>query len=395
MKKIIPISILLLIFSCTSDRPALPEDVEIIPVDMHAEASDLSSFVEKIELVPLETTDSSLLGGYRKVLYDKETDVYAIYDKYQVVHTFKGDGGFIASSANVQGDGPQEYRMALDMAFNPYRKGIDLLNPYGKVYTYSLDFDFISRQDLQPEFFWSSLMAVGEECYLFSIPSVWVDQEIALVDAASGRQDAMTYEGTLSSNNTMDKTFFYRDGDDFFFVPQGINYYFYQVDVDRKELKPVMYLDFGDEEIKESDLPGNATGDRNGKEGTGPDRKRDRLLQGMTERAQYIRDHGYIIPLIKFFNRRYVYIHFADGLRYGGNYVYDRERRCGYLQKGIPPKSLPPCFGIDGRTLLAIVDPYRLDQTVSRDLMSAEEIRKLENLDDEDNPVIIKYYLKE
>lgn len=37
----------------------------------------------------------------------------------------------------MKGQGPEDYVMVLDINFNPYLKGIDLLNPYGTIYTYS------------------------------------------------------------------------------------------------------------------------------------------------------------------------------------------------------------------------------------------------------------------
>ena len=112
---------------------------------MYNISQDASSFIDKIELVPLETNDSSLLHKYGKVMYDKETDVYAVYTRDQVIFTFSGNGDFISNSKKMQGQGPDEYYMVVDMKFNPYLKGIDLLNPYGTIYTYSSDFKLLGR----------------------------------------------------------------------------------------------------------------------------------------------------------------------------------------------------------------------------------------------------------
>jgi len=46
----------------------------------------------------------------------------AIYDKDQVVSTFSGTGKFISNSINRQGQGPEEYSMAVDIKFNPFLK---------------------------------------------------------------------------------------------------------------------------------------------------------------------------------------------------------------------------------------------------------------------------------
>ena len=123
--------LLILIYGCSSKNPKLDDGVERISVDVHNVSQDASLFIDKIELVPLETNDSSLLHKYGKVMYDKETDVYAVYTREQVIFTFSGNGAFISNSKKMQGQGPNEYYMVVDMKFNPYLKGIDLLNPYG------------------------------------------------------------------------------------------------------------------------------------------------------------------------------------------------------------------------------------------------------------------------
>lgn len=89
MNKWYTIVLLAIICGCSSSKSGILDDIEIIPVDVDNISPDASSFIEKIEIVPLETTDSSLIGGYRKTMYNKCMDMYAIYGKNQIISTFQ------------------------------------------------------------------------------------------------------------------------------------------------------------------------------------------------------------------------------------------------------------------------------------------------------------------
>lgn len=386
---------MLIVCACSSKPSKTAVDIERIPVEVSNATSDASSFIEKIEIIPLETTDSSLMSGYRKTIYDKNMDIYAIYGKDQVVQTFSGKGEFIGSSRKMKGDGPQEYNMVVDIKFNPYLKGIDLLSPYGTIYTYSSTFELIAKRTVKTDFYFNTLMALSADDYVFVTPPIWTDQEIIFVNLKTQQSEIANYSGTISSNNTMDRECFYKNGDNLYFVPHGINYYFYRLDEKKKELIPVIYLDFGDFEIKEGGLPGVAVGKRTGTERTKTDSERDRLSKGMRQRAQYIRESALVVPLVKFFNDDYVYIYFARGRTgFGGNYIYNRKKKEGFVLNEGKPFIMQPCFGVVDNVLMSIADPYYVSRLVDTRLMLPEEISKMERLNEDDNPVILKYYLR-
>lgn len=386
---------MLIVCVCSSKPSKTAVDIERIPVEVSNATSDASSFIEKIEIIPLETTDSSLMSGYRKTIYDKNMDIYAIYGKDQVVQTFSGKGEFIGSSRKMKGDGPQEYNMVVDIKFNPYLKGIDLLSPYGTIYTYSSTFELIAKRTVKTDFYFNTLMALSADDYVFVTPPIWTDQEIIFVNLKTQQSEIANYSGTISSNNTMDRECFYKNGDNLYFVPHGINYYFYRLDEKKKELIPVIYLDFGDFEIKEGGLPGVAVGKRTGTERTKTDSERDRLSKGMRQRAQYIRESALVVPLVKFFNDDYVYIYFARGRTgFGGNYIYNRKKKEGFVLNEGKPFIMQPCFGVVDNVLMSIADPYYVSRLVDTRLMLPEEISKMERLNEDDNPVILKYYLR-
>lgn len=304
MNRISVVLLLVLFCGCSSKDKKMNVEIERIPINVYNISQDASSFIDKIELVPLETNDSSLLHKYGKVMYDKETDVYAVYTRDQVIFTFSGNGDFISNSKKMQGQGPDEYYMVVDMKFNPYLKGIDLLNPYGTIYTYSSDFKLLGRRKIKPEFPIDHLMALNLEEYIFTYPFLWTNQEVAFANLKTQQVYNADYSGTISSGNSMAKDCFYKIGDDFYFIPPGINYYFYRIDTKGMKLIPIMYLDFGDLEIKEADLPGRAMGKR-----VDSDEERARVVKEAQERAQFLRhSNNHIVPLIKFFNDDYVYV---------------------------------------------------------------------------------------
>ena len=74
---------------------------------------------------------------------------------------------------------------------------------------------------------------------------------------------------------------------------------------------PMMYLDFGDSEIKEEGLPGRAAGKR-----TDLDEERLRVVKEMQDRSQFLKhSNNHFVPLIKFFNEDYVYVYFVSLLK--------------------------------------------------------------------------------
>lgn len=77
-----------------------------------------------------------------------------------------------------------------------------------------------------------------------------------------------------------------------------------------------------------------------------------------------------------------------------GTFIFDRKKRKGYLLKDDKPFRMQFCFAISDNVLLAICEPDQLSEFIISDLMSPKEIQKMEQLKEDDNPVIIKYYLR-
>lgn len=389
MNRIYIITLLLIVYACSSDKHKIAEGVERIPIEVHKVSSDASLFIEKMEIVPLETNDSSLIHKYNRFMYDKKMDIFAIYTREQTIFTFSGDGRFIGNSNKVHGQGPEEYYMVIDMKFNPYMKGIDLLNPYGTIYTYSPDFKFLSKREIKTEFPVDYFMALSSDDYIFTYPFLWTDQEVLFANLKTKEMNKASYTGTISGNN-MGQECFYRMGNDFYFIPQGLNYYFYKIDTIEKELVPMMYLDFGDSEVKESGLPGRATGKRVDK-----DEERLQIVKDAQERYRFLKESNRFIPLMKFFNDDYVYVYFDwNHIGLGGSFIYNRKTKESFLVKDSKPFFMPPCFAIIDNVLLCICPSYKVSEVVVRRFMSSEQINKMEQLKEDDNPVIVKYYLK-
>lgn len=390
MLRLTAVLLLTIICSCSTNNKNLPKGIEVIPVDLEHVAKEASSFLEKIEIVPLETNDSSLLHRCNKVIYDKDMDLYFIYTSDQIVYTFTGSGKYIANSKKMKGRGPEEYFMALDINVNPYLQGIDMLNPYGTIYTYSPTYELIQKRKIEPEFPIDFLMALDSVNYIFNHPFLWTDQELTFVNLKTNQSTGAYYQGTISSGNNMSHHCFYHIGDNFYYVPFGLNYYIYKINVNEKKLEPMMYLDFGDYEVKSEGLPGCATGKR-----TDSDEERRRISDGATERYQYLRNSTNILPLLKFFNDDYVYAYLAKtSIGYGSHYIYNRNSKESYLCKEGEPLIMYPCFGIEDNALLSICNPEYVPKVVDSKIMSQEEIEKMEALKEDDNPVIVKYYLK-
>ena len=381
--------ILIWMFVACESAQKEADSLERIPINVDDVAEDASAFLEKIEIVPLETNDSVLFDTPSIVFYDKGADMYVLMSDMDVF-TFSGDGKSIGSSVKKRGPGPEEYQLVVDMKFNHFLHGIDLLTPYGTIYTYSPTFELLARRAFKPEFPLSYMMPLDSCNYVFKYASLWVDQEVGFVNLQTGDIHLATYTGMISSGNGLNHPHFHRIGDDFYFIPQGVDYYIYRMDTLRKEVFPVMYLDFGAAEIKDNELPGRASGKR-----VDNDKDRMNVANESAERRNFLNESTeYVVPMQKIFNGKYVYICMRKGQEMW-HYVYDRSKEKGYLLKNEKPLRMYPCFGLDGNVLLAVCQPMELPLVVDRRFMSPEQVAMMEGLKEDDNPVILKYYLKQ
>lgn len=388
MKKSLLFIIMLLSFVACKDTKDIADNLIRIPVNVDNVTEEVSSFLEKIEIVPLETNDSILFDIPSSIFYDKKSDMYVLMSDMDVF-TFTGDGKSIGSSVKKRGQGPDEYAMVVDMKFNHFLGGIDLLNPYGTIYTYTPTFELLARRTFDPEFPLSYIMPLDSSQYVFKYSSLWVDQEIGFVNLETEDICLANYNGMISSGNGLEHPHFHKIGDSLYFIPQGVDYYIYQIDTLKKKVFPVIYLDFGKAEIKDSELPGRASGKR-----VNDDKARMNIANAYSERHIFLRNsEKYIIPMQKFFNKNYVYIFIKKGKEMW-HYIYNRLRKEGYLIKNEIPMRMYPCFGIDDNILLACCQPTELPLVIDRRFMTQQQIEMMEKLKEDDNSIIIKYYLR-
>jgi hypothetical protein len=107
---------------------------------------------------------------------------------------------------------------------------------------------------------------------------------------------------------------------------------------------------------------------------------------------EYLENSDYPFPLIKFFNEQYVYIHILKNHK-RSNFIYNRKTKKSFLQTADSPSKLSLCLDIKDNILFGMTEAYEIDQYTDRQYMSEENLKKMEKIEEEDNPVIIEYHL--
>ena len=64
------------------------------------------------------------------------------------------------------------------------------------------------------------------------------------------------------------------------------------------------------------------------------------------------------------------------------------------MQTNNSPTKLIFCLGINNNCLYSAIQPYELEEYVDKNLLHADYQSIVSKINDEDNPIIVKYYLK-
>src|SRR3989339_893335 len=143
LKKIICYSVFLLtlsLFSCSSNKGEVGAGgVEV--VDIEASINNfsivkLSDYASDIRYIPLETSDSILIGGISNVMYERET-IY-ILDHSGKIHLFDKTGRY-QKSFSRKGRGPGEYSEAFSIKVNPDNGDLFILDAWRGILRYDRD----------------------------------------------------------------------------------------------------------------------------------------------------------------------------------------------------------------------------------------------------------------
>lgn len=379
--------------SCNRDVKVEDASVETILIDLgKAENKDMSEFVRKIELVPLYTDTNCLVSTYNKFAYYEEIGMFLIMDKDLVVSLFSEEGQFIANSKAVKGEGPGEYRIAVDAIYNPYTQNIEVLTPYGTIYRYDTAFRLIEEKSLdQNTQVFTRFVPLQKNKYVLT-PVIVGDKDAAICFCDYDQKEIgkpCRYDKDYISSLTMNYNPFRRLNDGLYFSPLCSNYMLYKIDLENQQLQPVMKLDLGSQTVQKKDMV-----KRFGAASKTSSKREDFEFNQsvMNNINSYLLENA-SVPAIKFFNEKYLYVLvLKNGKRI--TYIYNRKTKQSYMQTNENPIRMTFCLDIDDTVLFAAVQPYDIERFVDMKLLDDTSKQVLTNIKEDDNPIIVKYYLR-
>lgn len=390
MKNIILLCFLYFVSSCTSKSVEHGRwNAEIISVE--EALKDDMSFLDSIEIVPLESEEHTLMKEFSRFQYLRKQRMYMIMDSRQYVFLFDENGRYISSSNTCRGEGPHDYLMAIDAAYNPYSDMIEIYSPVGQgiVHRYNLSFNWVENRNLPNEdnFTAMGMDILGENVYAFEpVRNKEEDFTIRLCDYSSSKSPysediPLMEEGYVSTLTMMQKSFS-RCDTVVYYTPYYMDYHFYEYDMEQKSLKPIYELNLGDKVTKE-ELDKKMEDRRESKD-------------FLWEKCEYLLSSQCLLPIIRMINDSFVYVCCIQD-RKTHHLIHNRKTKKTYFLSPKAPINMHRCYALQDNVLATILFPYELEKYVngeSKMYMSEETLRNLAEVKDEDNPIIIKYYLK-
>jgi hypothetical protein len=386
LKNISIAGLLLSVFCrCSTDKTTV-EDYQSVKIDMSTviHHKDYHKIFSKIEIVPLQTADSILVGNIRE--FTMTDDYFVVQDNQAVISVFDKTGNFISNSSENKGQGPEDYAILMGMAYNENTQCVDVLTPYHLI-SYNLNFQFKGKSDLptytgtdrHASLFFDKLFATGENKYMLFPTTISKDaHRIVLYDSKKGEiiKEVSYEEDVISALTQQVQNMNNLNEHHLSFSPFALTYFLYAVDLENFSIKKKYKLDFGNSSVTAKDL---------------------KMFKTEREKVDYLAfESKKPLPLRNFFNRKYL----VSIIRCSNEYytfVKQLETDRDYLIKNshLNEKINIPAFdGLKNDILYSIVTPVELEKYLDTTLLSDKDKLLSENIAEEDNPVVIKYYLK-
>ena len=378
---ILIILLTILAFSCNQSKEKDKEkntNDQKISIDINQiKECKMNTLFNKIELVPLETKASSIIGKVGRVVY-VSNKYYIILDGQSHITVFNKNGTFISNSSAVEkGRGPKEYYIVLCIAYNQYSNTIEILSPDRNIIVYDTLFRFIERKKIKitNDIMYYYFYPINKDVYAL-MPTPLADNPNIILFWDSKKKTVIKeikYKNVIS-RLTQTEFSIRSTGSNYYFGPASTTYYGYSMDCKSLSLNPIFHFDFGKNNI---------------------DIKGLNRFKDCREVADYLFKSSYPLPLRNLFNEKYIVssIKMKDKFY---TFIYNRQTSEKQLVKNKYSDKLkaPQYFTIENNILFAIIQPYELSKYVDIKLLNKNDKKVFDTILEDDNPVIVKYFLK-
>ncbi|MDR2037254.1 MAG: 6-bladed beta-propeller [Bacteroidales bacterium] len=372
-------SFLLIHLAGCNNKRILESDTLIISVDPQKDkVISNKEWISQIELIPLETSKSSLLNGCSKMMV--YLDRYYIFDqKQKAVFVFDSNGKFLYSTLPMLGKGPKEYSSMTDFDINKYSGNLEFLDPFSaSINIYDKDGTYVKKISLPRSLLpLSKFKRLSDEMYLFYARKQKKTIQLYSTDKKKviksyGAIPQKTYYLPITNQYP-----FYELNNELHFTHIFANNEVYKVDtVGYTNMFKVMEYDFGKYNFTLDNLP-----DEQDKAFY------NRFLLENSSRFVWVfnkSENEFIhIAFIYFQNKPLV-------LRYNKQTKHHDLVNHKFKEGSI---LLAPSF-LDNVYMYCISEPIDILNLVDSDLLDLRSKNILSQIKEEDNPVIIKYKLK-
>ena len=350
-------------------------DCSILRADLSAGSSHIDGVFERIEVIPLETTDSSLVV-YPLEMKDYK-NVFYIFDIHTGnLLTFNSQGEFIRKIGG-KGHGPGEYTHLASISIDQKNEMLQLLEPWGNCLNYTLEGKFIEKKVLPSSIpNYQKIHHIDGAMVTWTIPFNSESDCISIIDSQTMQLVNSFCNGPRIIKDYSDNIYEY--GDKVYYGQTIENHNVYEVTKD--SLRLVYKWDFGKDNYDMYDLDFTYADDNE--------------IQESAKFKKAIKDG--VIPYWASFqdeNDDYYFINLSIREGKGKSVFYNKTKGKSFVFDGVEDEFWTKNPRIMTNDYLVCV-LFNEDFEKYKDVLSDSERKKLDALSEDDNPCLLKLYFK-
>jgi len=369
-----------LLFCSCNQQNSNNKDYPVLKVTLDETKTSLFDIFEKVELIPLETNQESLVKEVTKIKHHR--DIFYLFDFRQGALFFFDNTGQYIDKIHRIGQGPGEYKYIYDSFIDTLQLQIGMLSPFGSVFYYDLDGNFINKVDLPrpPNGYRYVELLPENNCIFWSYTANTQWDAFNIVSMETGEKiGSFTYDESYHLDSWTRQVFHRDENGNLYFI-RGFSHEVFMVTPDG--LKIAYAWDFGNKtfDIKKYKLPFS----------TNPSLDREKFRQSFMNGEISNSYHFYLQDQTDLYY--YAYLRFAFDKR---KHLFHNKKNHKYhfFERTSEGVSIKQPVLITKEFMLATLD-FDDKEVIAPYLFSEEDRRRLADFKEEDNPCLLKLTFK-